>query len=90
MLMDKPCPRRFSILQSAYRAMQRKVYTQKGKMENLPTGLWFKYHYQVYLFLKLELQNKGKALKGPDYFTGVARSQVSCKGLAQKVVDSGG
>jgi len=59
-------------------------------MENRPTGLWFKYHYQVYLFLKFELQNEGEALKGPDLFTECARSLVSHKGLAQKVVDGGG
>ena len=44
----------------------------------------------MYLFLKLQLQNEGKALKGPDLFTEVTRSLVSRKGLAQKVVDGSG
>jgi len=70
--------------------MQRKGCTRKGKIENRPTGLWFKYHYQVYLFLKLQLQNEGKVLKGPDLFTGVTRSLVSRKGLPQNVLDGGG
>ena len=90
MFTNKACSRRLSILKSAYDAIRRKVSVRKGKTEHRPTGLWFKYHYQVYLFLKLQLQNEGKALKRPDLFTGVARSLVSCKGLAQKVVDGGG
>jgi len=74
MVIDKPCPRRLSILQSTYRAMQEKVCTRKGKMENPPTGLCFKYHYQVYLFLELEAQNEGKAIKGPDLIS----KKVAC------------
>jgi len=90
MFIDKPYPRRLSILKSAYHAMQRKVRTQNGKIENRPTGLWFKYHYQVYLFLRFQLQHEGKALKVPDLFTGVVGSLVSREGLGPKVVLDGG
>ena len=54
------------------------------------TGLDYDWHYRVYLFLELQVQQERKALKGPDLFTGVVLVLELRKVLAKKVADGGG
>ncbi|KAG0639110.1 hypothetical protein HOY80DRAFT_1046121 [Tuber brumale] len=89
MFTAKACPRRLQILQEAYTAI-KKVSNSKGNTNHQPKGLYFRYHYQVYQFLKLQLQQEWKALEGPNLFSGLTSPIVPRKQLAQKVVEGGG
>jgi len=90
MLVDKSCSRRLSILQAAFKSMSKKVLYRKGVKKQRPTGLWFKWHYQVFLFLKLQIKQEQRALRGQDLFTGIIPPLQSCKLLAQQVADGRG
>ena len=89
MFIDKPCACRLRILQVAFKSMSKKVLYRKGVKEKRPTRLWFKWHYQVFLFLKLQIKQEQHALRGQDLFTGVIPMLESCKLLAQRVADGG-
>ena len=90
MFVDKPCPRRLRILQVPYKIMNKKVLYRKGLKEKRPTGLFFKWHYQVFLFLKLQIKQEQSALRGPDLFTGIITPLIPRKKLARRVPEGGG
>ena len=90
MFIDKPCHRRLRILQAAYKAMNKKVLYRKGQQLKRPTGLFFKWHYQVFLFLKLQIKQERKALSGPDIFTGITTPLIPRMELARTVAAGGG
>jgi len=82
MFVHKPCSSRLRILQAAFKSMSKKVLYRKGVQEKRPTGLWFKWHYQVFLFLKLQIKKEHCALRGQDLFTGITPRLQSRKLLA--------
>jgi len=90
MFVDKPCSSGLGILQAAFKSMSKKVLYRKGVQEKRPTGLWFKWHYQVFLFLKLQIKQEQHALRGQDLFTGITPQLQPRKLLAQQVADGGG
>jgi len=90
MFIDQPCQRRLQILQEVFKAMSKKVYPRQSKIQYRPCGLYYTWHYQVYLFLKLQLKQEREALKGPDVFTRVQTLLIPRKKLAEKVAHGGG
>jgi len=78
------------MLQAAYNSMSKKVLYRKGVKAKRPTGLWFKWHYQVFLFLKLQIKQEQRALRGQDLFTGIIPQLQPRKLLAQQVANGGG
>ena len=90
MFIDKPCQRRMQILQEAFKALSKKVFPRETKIHRRPLGLYFTWHYQVYLFLKLQLKQEKKALKGPDLFTGVQVPLIPKKELVEQIAKGGG
>ena len=90
MFVNQGCPRRLEILEKAYKAMSKNVSNQKTQKAVRPTGLYFKWHYQVYLFLKLQIRQERQVLQGLDLFSGEVAPLVSRKSLARKVTEGGG
>ena len=83
-----PCPIRLRILKSGLKAIFKLVKLRGSKPKVV--GLHYDWHYRVYLFLKLQVKQEQRALKGPDLFTGEVPVLEFRKVLAQKVADGGG
>jgi len=41
MFIDQPCPRRLQIVQMAFKAMSKKVYSRQSKIQYRPCGLYY-------------------------------------------------
>ena len=83
-----PSPIRLSILKSALKAIIKLVKPRGCKPK--VSGLYYDWHYRVYLFLKLQVQQEQKVLQGTDLFTGKVHALENRKVLAKKVADGGG
>jgi len=83
-----PSPIRLRILKSALKAIFKLVKSRGSKPKVL--GLHYDWHYHVYLFLKLQVKQEQRALKGPDLFTGEVPVLEFRKVLVHKVADGVG
>lgn len=82
-----PSVYRLAILEAALQAITKivKPRSKKPKVH----GLQYAWYFRVYLFLRLQVRQEQKVLKGPDVFTGIVPAIESRKVLAKKVADGG-
>ncbi|KAG0124388.1 hypothetical protein HOY82DRAFT_617791 [Tuber indicum] len=78
----KPFPRRLQILQASFKAMAKVVSNTKLTVKRRPTGLYFTWHLQVYLFLKLQIKEERRGLQNVDELEPRGWRMLSRKQLA--------
>jgi len=83
-----PSTIRLDILKAALKALAKIVNPNGRKLK--VHGLFYTWHYQVFLFLPLQSQQEQKAWTGPRLFTGMIPLLDSRKVQARKVVTGGG
>jgi len=83
-----PCAIRLCILNASLRGIIKLVKPRESKPK--VTRLHYDWHYHVYLFLKLQVQQERKALQGPDLFTGEVPILEHRKVRVKRVADRGG